>query len=423
MEWPEEEQDFAARLPVRNDLNFIFVSFDALRPDALGCMGNPRRVSPNIDAFASRSIVFENAYTASPVTPTSFAAAFTGMYPSRVFKDWKLQEQRTLARVFQEAGYETAAILNNAQLSPARNFHHGWKTYDYHLMSDDELILERAAVWLRENYEKRFLLWVHFVSPHAPYDYRPLAEHLYDPDYSGPFEESSGMHFDDAQPDDLAQIKRLYEGEVFYLDDLFHRLTSTLSELGLLDDSVIVLTSDHGEEFLEHGGFQHAKLYEETLRIPIIVYHPDLGEGLRTRLPFMNVDFLPTMAAIAGIPLAGPLDGINLLRGERRDRVIALSYTGKDYHGMSMRRGSYKIILETRPDRTERLFNLKIDEKVDLSESLPDVSKALATEVWELLGGEEALRMGQFTDPMQGLSDETLKALRALGYIGAGEEK
>ena len=121
--------------------------------------------------------------------------------------------------------------------------------------------------WLGENRQEKLFAWIHFISPHSPYDYRELAAHLYDESYEGDFLKTTGGKFDTDKPQDLQRIRDLYDGEVFYADALFGRLIAGLRERGLLDSSVIVVTSDHGEEFKEHGGFQHDRLTEEHVRI------------------------------------------------------------------------------------------------------------------------------------------------------------
>ena len=193
-------------LPVDPTLNVIVVSFDALRADALGTYGYSRGTSPIIDEFAEESVVFESAYTAAPVSPTSFAAAFTGMLPWRVFRGWSLGYGETLALQFSRAGYATGAFINNVHLSPERHFDTGFDTYDFHENDPDEDILENALSWLGEHTDERLFAWVHFLSPHAPYDYRDFAAHLYDGSYEGEFSKTTRGLFDADAPEELLAV-------------------------------------------------------------------------------------------------------------------------------------------------------------------------------------------------------------------------
>ena len=221
------DNEIAASLPVDSNLNIIVISFDALRVDALGAYGNPSPVSPNMDAFAAQSLVFENAYSAAQSTPTSFAAAFTGKYPFEVFLGWTLADSVTLAGTLSEAGYLTAGFFNNRQLDPERKFDQGFDTYQVAFEPDEEKFMEMPLEWLRANRDDRFFLWVHFISPHAPYEYREMATGFYTPDYKGPFADGSGPVADldnDVTPAELSRLKELYAGEVFYADFLFSRM-------------------------------------------------------------------------------------------------------------------------------------------------------------------------------------------------------
>ena len=201
--------ELRSALPVDPNLNVIVVSFDALRADALGVYGSSRETSPAIDEFARGSLVFDSAHTSAPVSPTSFAAAFTGMLPWRVFRAWNLDYSNTLARQFADAGFETGAFINNVHLSPERHFDTGFQTYDFHKNDPDEEILENALSWFGEHSDERLFAWVHFLSPHAPYDYRDFATHLYDETYEGRFSKTTGGLFDADAPEDIRRIKDL----------------------------------------------------------------------------------------------------------------------------------------------------------------------------------------------------------------------
>ncbi len=420
---PSELEELQANLPVRAGVNVIVVSFDALRADALGTYGYPRATSPEIDAFASESIVFDNAYTVAPVTPSSFAAAFTGLLPHRVFHDWDLVYTDTLARRFSEGGYRTAAFLNNTQLTAERHFDTGFDSYDYG-PDPEETVIENALGWLGKNRREKLFAWIHFISPHSPYDYRELAAHLYDESYEGEFLKTTGGKFDAEKPQDVERIRSLYDGEVFYADALFGRLIKGLREGGFLDSSVVIVTSDHGEEFKEHGGFQHDRLTEEHVRIPLIIHHPASLSPLRSGILVSNLDLFPTLLSMAGIDFDGNLDGRDLTRISKEPEWIAgVSMLGARKRWLSMRRGRYKLIRMCMPEENQQLFDLVADpgEIRDLHQEMPHVTRRLYRDLGLALGGSPCAEMQaamQGKGPTAGLSDENIEALKALGYLG-----
>ena len=420
---PAAFEQLQAALPKRPGVNVIFVSYDALRADVLGAYGHPRRTSPRIDAFAKESVVFERAYTVAPVTPTSFASAFTGLLPTRVFHAWKLVSEDTLAKRFSDAGYLTAGFINNAQLTPERSFDTGFDHYDFFSSRGDPAVLKSALTWLGEHRDQRIFAWIHFLTPHAPYEYREFASHLYDPDYEGEFKTTTTSRFDTDDPKEIARIKSLYEGEVFFADRLFGKLEDGLSEMGLLENSIVVLTSDHGEEFKEHGRFQHDRLTEEHVRIPLIVRHPE-ARPLRSEVLVSNVDFLPTFLSLAGVEPEGDFDGRDWTRISKEPEWVAgVSMTSGKERWLSLRHGNHKLIQTCLPDTRRELFDLVGDpgELINLADQEPAMVRKLFREMEVLLGGAPCSVMQaavQGADPTVGLSQENVEALRALGYIG-----
>jgi arylsulfatase len=358
---PAEPSSLAEQLPVHRGLNVLVISFDALRADALGLYGYARPTSPNLDRFAEESLVFEHAYAAAPVTPTSFAAAFTGQLPLRVFSGWKLVETDTIASVFSDAGYYSFALLNNLQLVAERNFQQGWSRYEV-VDLPGELLLEQAIARIDEAADQRFFGWIHFISPHTPYDRREMARVFYEDGYAGRFAETTEGNFEVKSDAELKRVRDLYDGEVFFGDHLFGRLIAHLRKRELMEETLIVVTSDHGEEFMEHGGLQHDGQYEEVIRIPLLIRHPDVRTGSRTGAPFLNVDLLPTLAAVAGVPAPTVPDGLNLTKAWRKDRLrLSVGMTRKNLRQISGTRGHQKLIVTCRPEYLRRLFDLQAD--------------------------------------------------------------
>jgi arylsulfatase A-like enzyme len=416
-------QDSAARP------NVLVISFDALRADALGVYGSSSRATPNIDAFARRASVYSNAYSAAPVTPTSFASLFSGQYPTRAFRGWQFVPTTSLAQYFSNAGYQTAAFVNNVQLAPERSFGVGFETYEWRRNDPDPRVLDEALRWL-ENRDRRrpLFFWLHLLRPHAPYRAREEAAHLYREDDHGRFATGSGPTFATSEPHEVRRIEDLYRGEVWEADRLFGRFERAIRRLGLTANTIVVLTADHGEELGEHGGFQHGRLYEEHLRVPLILFDPAaeprvIDGTVRARA----VDLLPTLLEIAGIEPEEGLAGRSLLTAREDEQepspVVAISMTAYPKEtSLSLLAGDHKLILNCRPTRSVELYDLGRDpaERADVQADHPSATRRLLGTLRKVIGkrpcriAEEAQIGGSPTRP---LDAESIEALRSLGYL------
>jgi arylsulfatase len=415
-------------LPVTPGLNVLVVSFDALRADHLGLYGYGRRTSPHIDAFGRSAVVFSDSWAASSATPTSFAGIFTARLPPQVFQDWKLLDHPTLAGHFAARGYDTAMVTSNVQLVAARGFDRGFRHYDVATrgsagIADDEELLRRAAAWLRAS-GRPFFLWVHFLSPHAPYDVREGSAHLYRAGTSLRFAATSGALFAAADDAERARLVDLYDGEVFFADRLFGKTLATLAELGVESETLVVLTSDHGEAIGEHGNMQHQGVHAEVLRIPLVVRHPrGPAGGRRVALPVSHLDLAPTLAAIAGLPPFPSAHGASLLEpiDPRRPR-IAVAMSDPANQSLAISRGTEKLIVSCREKRRQ-LFELGADpgETRDLAAERRRQSGVLAAELRARVGGDPCRVVAEAyagLGPGQGLTAEQVRQLEALGYLG-----
>ena len=290
----------------------ILITIDTLRRDVLTTYTPESTLSPQIDSLARDGIVFEQAHSAAPWTPPSVASILTGLTPF-VHGVSKTQTRipagiETLADYFLDAGYATAAFGGNALLYDQPALRRGFQQYEFSMGSPgDSLGLacwravfgrgsrpgEQAAgnvtalaeSWVRANQERDFLLWLHLMDPHAPY--APPPEFFTDPSLSAHAE--LGYEFDrfkirsgEVRYSERRQgwVKELYRSEVRFADDRIGRLMAALKDLGLYDDSLIVLTSDHGEEFWDHGGVDHGhSFYNELVSVPLIIKLPRLHDA------------------------------------------------------------------------------------------------------------------------------------------------
>jgi arylsulfatase A-like enzyme len=277
-----------------------------------------------------------------------------------------------------------------------------------------------------------FLAWVHLLDPHASWDRSPLAESFYDAGYRGRYEQAGpGVAFAEHDPAELARLRSLYTGEVFLADRHFGTLLDALTAAGLLERSVLLLTADHGEGLMDHGLLQHGQVYEEDLRIPLVLGVPGLPAGRRVAAPVTQLDVLPTLAGLAGVALEGPVAGRDLTRVPTAAReVVGVAYTDDARRRASLRdEDGTKLVVDcgggpgaAPPSR--QLFDLSVDpgEREDLAAARPERARALEQRLWQALGvsGCAELRMARSSGrgAHEGLDPETVRRLEALGYGG-----
>jgi arylsulfatase A-like enzyme len=308
------------------DANVVVIGIDTLRADHVGAYGYPRPTTPRIDAFAAESVVFETAITQSPWTLPAFASIFTGLLPSfhragegQAPAVSRLDEaHETLATLLRAAGYRTASFVSNgwagANLGMARGFEaHGEWGYS-------QMAVDGAISWLKERGSDRFFLFVHIIEPHHPWfpDVED-AELFIDPTYTGPIGMTYAAHGSGLTPADRRRVIDLYDGEVRWADRQTARILDVLAELGLDDRTIVVVTSDHGEELFERGKVGHGhSLHEELLRVPLLIRFPD-GPRMRVARPVRTMDVFSTILDALGIGVPPNVNAVSLMplvRGE-----------------------------------------------------------------------------------------------------------
>jgi arylsulfatase A-like enzyme len=299
------------KLRERDDLNVVFLLIDTLRADRLGVYGYERPTSPVLDSISSRGIVFEKVVAQSSWTKTSMASLWTGTHP---VKNGVLRYNHVLpdeavvpAELFREAGYRTVGIWRNGWVEPNFGFAQGFEVYvrptpgaerarihrqsvSGPLTGTDEDMVTSATDFIRQFRNERFFLYLHFMDIH---------QYVYD-DISAIF----GTSYSDA-----------YDQSIHWTDRLLGMLFTALDDHDLLKKTLIVIGSDHGEAFREHGSEGHARnLYREVSYVPFILIPPFLLEqGVRVKSTISNVDVWPTVLDIVGLPPLPGADGVSLL--------------------------------------------------------------------------------------------------------------
>ena len=390
--------------PRNRDLpNVLLVIVDALRQDVLGCYGSGEVDTPNLDRLAREGVLFENALVQAPFTWTSFGSFLTGKYPRRhgllrMAPGYALPPNVTLpfylktARRADGVALEETDVLGAAILTGtlstesglARGFdvyfegimghelvdvHRPWSEFRSGLLPwlywsklaqrlESDRVVGTAVRWLRANGQRRWIALVHLYSTHTTYD--PPArwrERYCDPDYRGPLDVFGSQHRiaiergdHDPSEADVAQIRALYRGGVSEADEALGRLLAELEGQGVLDDTIVVLTSDHGESLGEHGLWEHNHMYQDNLLVPLILRWPRaLPSDLRVTARVDSIDLFPTLVELMGLeprPHASALqngastaealevvDGVSLLaviRGEARSvRPYSFAESGR----------------------------------------------------------------------------------------------
>jgi len=462
--------------------NVLVVSIDTLRWDRLECYGYPRPTSPNLASIASRGVVFEEARTQAPQTAPAHASLFSSSYPAvhRVINVHGPTPQlfqlpsglTTLAELLSEADIETGAFVSGGNLTRRMAMDRGFQTWDEELTDISDRI-NRCVRWMLAPERGRFFAFLHTYQVHAPYlPPREWYEVFADPAYEGPlrsrtekyldmetkeaWEAATGpaywegmLSYDDA---DVAFLSSLYDGEIRYVDGELRRLWEYLLNAGLLRNTAVIFLSDHGEEFRDHGKYQHDQVYEELLHVPLIVrLPPDLErEGYRGRVDEVVelIDVAPTVADLMGVAsseaswsgrsLVGLLSSAgsdastqqgSVTDGREVDRPTFSELVidpGPKYHRTVRWRGwKYIHIWQKDIDHTwEYLFHLSDDprERHNLIDSAEQEPQRVLTALRQLLeersvaNAEEAERVGP--GGAAEIDDDMLELMLKLGYVG-----
>lgn len=405
--------------PEDGRLNLLLITVDTLRADHLGSYGYERATSPAMDQLAQAGVVFEQAHATSSWTLPSLASLIGSAWPldHRCLGDNRPLPARieTLAEHLSQAGYRTGAIANHIFLGRRYQMDQGYAHYDDELALQysqriasqkaitSGAVTDKALSWLdgQASLPGPWHLWLHYFDPHS--SYQPHPEHP--------------TSFDLDTPEDL------YDGEIAFTDHHLGRLFDYLEQSGLAENTAIVLVADHGEEFQEHGGSMHRRtLFEEVLRVPLIIKVPGLPSG-RVSTSVSIVDVAPTLLELAGIAPSPAYVGTSLvpaLRGERmapRPHTALLSEPKIKLEVLIQ--GNWKLIHDHKQGRTQ-LFNLVNDplEQDDLASSQRQLCKSMRHKMAELRrAASEQSGPEQRAAPIQ-LNQADLSTLKGLGYGG-----
>lgn len=429
--------------------NVLLITLDTVRADHLGCYGHDRPTTPNLDRLAEEGMVFDLAIAQAAVTPVSHASILTGRDPFhhglRVLHGVEANrlpdEEVTLAEIWSEAGGETAAFVSAYPASAAFGLDQGFQHFDATFEQNDteDLTSERGIVntgmaqrradattravvdWLnaRSDPARPFLIWVHYFDVHDNL-LRPPRSIL--------------KGFKPRSPTRVGALRAMYDAQLFYLDSYIGLLFEHLRELNLWDDTLVVVISDHGEGLGDHNWWTHGILYQEQIRVPLIIRLPRSSRGGRISALVRSIDLMPTILEAAGLdPAVWPaMDGqslVELMRtgssAEKRlaysDSVNLLTY-GRPDGAPSDRKNDklyclmnerYKLIRHQLEPENSEFYDLRNDpgEEKNLAAETPPEMRELAEQLERLDPFSEIMPGATSTDP------EAEEKLRHLGYI------
>jgi len=399
-----------SRVQRGDNLNVLVVTLDTLRADRVGCYGYSKAKTPHLDELANIGVMFDHSVCQAPLTLPSHASLFTGLYPHyhqvRDNGAYYLDERfNTLAEVFKENEYKTAAFIGAFPVDSRFGLDQGFDVYDDQFKEEEKFKTfnsERRAEevfvsfkgWLLENSHHKFFAWVHYYDPHLPYDPpSPYKEQFSDP----------------------------YDGEVAYTDFYVGKIIELLKEKGVFENTLIVIVGDHGEGLGDHREIDHGIfLYDTTLKVPLIFCAPQnlpsakiIGHQVRL------IDVFPTVLDLLEIAIPEEVQGESLIpHVEGRNKKDLVSYV-ETVHPKEMFRwaelkgivdGRMKFIDAPKPE----LYDLKTDpmEENNLYLEERQIAARMKKELDDLIG-----RYSSSSSSRRELSSEEKERLMALGYV------
>jgi arylsulfatase A-like enzyme len=434
----------------------ILISLDTARPDFLGCYGNPFIQTPNIDRLALESILFTDCMTVVPTTLASHTSLFTGKYPHNhgtPRNGFMINKNNVmLTEVLKQAGYHTAGFLGSFALDSRFDFSQGFDHYDEEFeqfigldnvdqnQRTAQTVTDAVIGYLEDGgVPSNLFLFAHYFDPHGPYS--PPVEYCKLYENSDAYRSWLGQN----QGDPMKWIRTdassaiCYAGEMTYTDEHVGRLIDYLRQKGILDEAVVIITSDHGENFKEHyANWNHGfTVYQTTMQSICICRLPGAAmAGTRVEQLFSNIDIFPTLLDYLGLESPGGIDGeaINLNPAGGKITVPAWVRFGeatkphKDIEtdprwynnrkSRCIRSGQWKYI-HTPYQNAEELYDLSKDpyEQTNLliNPSPHDVEKAALLKEQLISWTDSATPLASHFEP--GQREETIKRLKSLGYL------
>jgi arylsulfatase A-like enzyme len=425
---------------------FIYL-IDTLRADHLSCYGYDKKTTPNIDEFSKDGVVFNNCFASASWTKPTVGSILTGLYPNKhraERKDDKLSAGVVMiSEILKSLGYSTVHLTSNGHITKAFNFDQG---IDFYKLSktwhnSSEIINMDLFELMESNpdlLEKPIYAYLHTVDPHDPYAPRArflkLKKVIQDEERYSPWAKiRTKIENRSLTEEEIGYVVSLYDCEILQNDFYFGQFIDYLKQKGLYENSVIVMTSDHGEQFNEHGGYFHgSSIYNEEIHVPLIIKFPDNElSGSQSDLFMSQVDILPTVLEYLGVEIPQEVDGVSLLYHLKKsdvDRTIFIkeSVDKFNFAGFIYPSDQTKQIIRYKDESyttviNHEMYNLNYDfhESNNLLKTMsPFYYGSLKFKIDCLL---ENMERSAFTKEdkvdYKNVDPETIRAIKALGYI------
>jgi len=425
--------------------NLIICLIDAAAADHLGCYGYSKNTTAGIDEIAREGVLFENAFTQIPSTLPAVTSLFTSFHPEAhqvLNRHCRLSvEATTLAKLFRECGFRTAAFsanpyvsrhygLDNGFLEFEEIFAHYDVTIEHVVSVPAEHVTRRVIEWIGSNAGDRFFLFIHYLQPHNPYE-SPVTDARPRVSYSGPVrgDAETLLAIDSGKillgTEDLAFLKGLYDQNLSYVDAEITEFIEELRSIGLLEKSLFVLLSDHGEAFGEHGRFLHnSTVYDEMIHIPLILRFPaPCAKVGRIQSLVEIVDLLPSLCEIFKIHTRNIVQGMSFLPLLRQSffRFLKKKWVFAQTDGAYMIRSADRKLIKNRNDTWE-LYDLVNDkeERCNIYEKSMIEAKELCgkLEVWLKTQASIRSKIHLCEELVEKEQEMMAKKLKGLGYLG-----
>lgn len=404
--------------------NILFITVDSLRADHLSCYGYDKETAPFLSSLADNGVICREAIANAPNTPSSFPSILTSTHPQMYGGyDYLTEERPFLAEELRAAGYETLGFHSNPHLGSNHNYDNGFNHFEdsaegsdsvatlkdrverridddsllykflrrvwhYFTLSTDTSAYARAGTisnkaidWIEGDQSSPFFMWLHYMDVHYPFtpDEDSLSELGIEPlskrrvaDLNARMQEQP----DELTEEDVTDLLKLYDGEIRYTDAQIRSVVQALQRNGIYDETVVIVTADHGEAFGEHGRFgHHPELYDELLHVPLIINGPRISPGTVDQQVSL-IDIGPTIYDLVGVKTPPAVQGKSfypLLEDKSLEEPVALITAARDDR-MACRTSEWKFFWRVDDDEFE-LYDLTADprEQADLSDERPDI--------------------------------------------------
>jgi len=422
--------------------NIILIVIDTLRADHLGCFGYHRNTSPNIDALAGESILFTKAICTAPWTTPSIASIMTSCYSSTLAMSGPPKaippQFPCLAEVLQQNGYMTFGLVSHLYVAGRLGFARGFGAFDesfmagHHAVSSSS-VTARGLRFLKQDHQKPFFAFLHYFDPH--YNYILHSKHDFYPDYKGDVTsgediKSLRVRIDDLSEDDIRYLEALYDSEIAHTDEHVGRLLDAIKKLGLYDNSIIIITSDHGEELAERGHIGHRiKLYQEMIHVPLII--KPLGAQAKVVERYVSLlDLAPTILKCVNLSMPDGIEGVPIdltMLDHFADRAVFSETNWSQYIDSVIFKNQKLIYYRKRDPDFERPLLKSPEQFYDLSND-PGERKVLTVEPVNiersirglLLEWSNRISKNRAAGPRTNkplFNEEEMKKLKSLGYV------